>query len=98
MSNSVLFYSNKCQHSKKALDIINKNNINIKLVSIDDKNVKLPSFLKVVPTIIQQGNDRPLEGDFVFKWLERSKSQNTNTISSQPAPIPLMIFSFSAFP
>jgi hypothetical protein len=71
MSKSILFYSNKCKHSKKAIDIINKNRINIQLVSIDDKRIKLPSFLKVVPTIIEQGSQQPLEGDFVFKWLNR---------------------------
>lgn len=80
MTNSILFYSNKCKHSKKALQIINDNNINIKLVSIDDKNVKLPSFLKVVPTIIQQGLEQPLEGDFVFKWLDRFKSESSKQL------------------
>jgi hypothetical protein len=80
MSDSVLFYSNKCKHSKKAIQIINDNNINIKLVSIDDKNVKLPTFLKVVPTIIQQGIEQPLEGDFVFKWLDTSKTQRSKQL------------------
>ena len=83
MSKSILFYSNKCQHSKKALDIINKNNINIKLVSIDDKSIKLPSFLKVVPTIIEQGSEQPLEGDFVFKWLNRYNKQDSSQLNSQ---------------
>ena len=75
MSSSILFYSNKCKHSKKAIEIINSNNINIRLISIDSKDIKLPSFLKVVPTIIEQGLDQPLEGDFVFKWLDKYKSK-----------------------
>ena len=78
MSKSVLFYSNKCKHSSKALEIIKQNNININMVSIDNKNIKLPSFLKVVPTIIEQGSDTPLEGDFVFKWLERFNKSDTS--------------------
>tara|TARA_B100001248_G_scaffold253914_1_gene231692 strand:- start:1749 stop:2261 length:513 start_codon:yes stop_codon:yes gene_type:complete len=86
MSKSILFYSNRCQHSKRALDIINKNNINIKLVSIDDKSIKLPSFLKVVPTIIEQGIEKPLEGDFVFKWLDRYNKQNSSQVSTQDKP------------
>ena len=86
MSKSVLFYSNKCQHSKKAIDIINKNNINIKLVSIDDKSIKLPSFLKVVPTIIEQGIEQPLEGDFVFKWLDRYNKQGSSQVSTKEKP------------
>lgn len=90
MSKSVLFYSNKCKHSLKAIELIKQNNININLVSIDNKNVKLPTFLKVVPTIIEEGSNSPLEGDFVFKWLQRfikqdnpQSNQQSNTQSNQ---------------
>jgi hypothetical protein len=83
MSKSILFYSNKCKHSKKAIDMINKNSINIQLVSIDDKSIKVPSFLKVVPTIIEQGSEQPLEGDFVFKWLSRYTKHDSGQIKSK---------------
>ena len=86
MSSSILFYSNKCKHSRKALEIINANNINIRLISIDSKNVKLPSFLKVVPTIIEQGLDQPLEGDFVFKWLDKFKSKKPQHLEAPNKP------------
>lgn len=76
MSKSVLFYSNKCKHSRKALELIQKNKININLVSIDNPNINLPNFLKVVPTIIEEGQNSPLEGNFVFKWLDRYIKQN----------------------
>ena len=56
----------------KKLKAIQKNKININLVSIDNPNIKLPKFLKVVPTIIEEGQNSPLEGNFVFKWLDRS--------------------------
>ena len=89
MSKSVLFYSNKCKHSRKAIELIKKNNININLVSIDNKNIKLPTFLKVVPTIIEEGSNSPLEGDFVFKWLERftKKSNPQSNPQSNLQPI-----------
>ena len=86
MSNSVIFYSKKCKYSNKALKIISENNIPIKPICIDDKSVKLPSFLKVVPTIIEQGTDRPLEGDFVFKWLESRIKKPMNSSSSSTNP------------
>lgn len=93
MSNSVIFYSKKCKYSSKALKIISENNIPIKSICIDDKSIELPSFLKVVPTIIEQGTDRPLEGDFVFKWLQSrikktingsNTSTNSQITSSNP--------------
>ena len=86
MSKSVLFYSNQCKHSLKALEIIKKNNINIKLVSVNNKNITLPSFLKVVPTIIEQGSNQPLEGDFVFKWLNKYNKQESSNLNSQVQP------------
>lgn len=83
MSKSVLFYSNKCKHSLKAIELIKKNNININLVSIDNKNIKLPTFLKVVPTIIEEGSNSPLEGEFVFKWLQRFIKQDNHQANYQ---------------
>ena len=78
MSESIIFYSMKCKHSMKALEIIKNNNININLECIDN-NKNLPKFLKVVPTIIEKNCDKPLEGDFVFNWLNRFvKSSNSN--------------------
>jgi len=71
MSTFILFYSNKCKHSQKAIQIINKHNINIEKICIDDNKIKLPSFLKVVPTIIDKKNPQPLEGNNVFGWLEQ---------------------------
>lgn len=35
-----------------------------------DGNVKIPSVVKSVPTLIARGINRPLVGDQVFSWLE----------------------------
>ena len=75
----VLFYSNKCQHSKDALEIINKNNLNILTVSIES-GIKLPSFLKVVPTLIVPNIKMPLEGSNVFEWMKKYIQQNTSSV------------------
>ena len=71
----------KCKFSIKALEIIKKNNININLECIDN-NKNLPKFLKVVPTIIDKNCDKPLEGDFVFKFLNKFVNKSDNNINS----------------
>ena len=71
----------KCKYSIKALDIIKKNNININLECIDN-NKNLPKFLKVVPTIIEKNCEKPLEGNFVFNYLERFNKSNSNSSKS----------------
>ena len=72
----------KCKFSTKALEIIKKNNININLECIDN-NKNLPKFLRVVPTIIDKNCDKPLEGDFVFKFLNKFVNKsNTNSNSN----------------
>ena len=82
MSDSIIFYSMKCKFSTKALEIIKKNNININLECIDN-NKNLPKFLRVVPTIIDKNCDKPLEGDFVFKFLNKFVNKsNTNSNSN----------------
>ena len=72
----ILFYSQKCSHSNKALDIIKKNNMNIQLQSIDMLK-SIPTFLKVVPTILIQKDSKILEGKNVFEYLNKSNTDNT---------------------
>lgn len=81
MPESIIFYSMKCKYSMKALDIIKKNNININLECIDN-NKNLPTFLKVVPTIINKNCDKPLEGNFVFTWLNNFVDKSSTNLNS----------------
>ena len=82
MSNYAIFYSNKCKHSQRALELINSNNININKICIDSKNINLPKFLKVVPTIINKENPQPLEGNAVFKWIEQFKNSSNTSVTN----------------
>ena len=75
----ILFYSEKCTHSNKALAIIKKNNLSIDKQSIDMLK-QIPSFLKVVPTILIQKDSKILEGKDVFEYLNK----NTSDSSIQP--------------
>ena len=88
MSESIIFYSMRCKHSMKALEIIKNNNININLECIDN-NKNLPKFLKVVPTIIEKNCDKPLEGDFVFNWLNRFVKSSSSSSSSNMTQKPI---------
>ena len=49
----ILFYSNYCDFSKEIVNNISNNNLsdNFVFICVDDKNIELPTFLKVVPTI-----------------------------------------------
>lgn len=74
----VLFYSNNCNHSKTFLVNLMKTKINdsVKKICVDGNDIKLPSVIKSVPTLIARGINRPLVGEQVFAWLENEASKN----------------------
>jgi len=73
----ILFYSNKCLHSKELLNLLYKDpDLNQKFVkiNIDNANVKIPPYIKSVPSCIinSNGNKQPqlLVGSAIFKWYK----------------------------
>ena len=82
----ILFYSNKCEYSKKILLYLEKNNIKevFKFVNVDDN--KLPSDIKIVPTIIDTDLNEVMEGKKAFEYLSNIKYFNnpTNNIDFIP--------------
>jgi hypothetical protein len=70
---NLLFYSKKCKTCEMFINTCHNNNVlkYLKLVCIDD-NISTYSAkgLKLVPTLIIQGNNTPIEGKNVFAWLE----------------------------
>ena len=77
MSNnySVIYYSNFCNNSKDLLKELTEHALlkNFERICIDRNqniNLKLPSFLKEVPTIIVPDYDQPLVGIDAFKWIK----------------------------
>lgn len=75
----ILFYSNKCEFSKKILTYINKNEIQdlFKMVDIDT-NV-IPKDIKIVPTIIDVNLNQIMEGKNAFEYLTNIKYFNIKT-------------------
>ena len=73
----VLFYSNKCLHSKELLGLLVKDvSLNQKFtkINVDNPNLKLPPYVKSVPTAIITINNKPniLVGSNIFKWYQET--------------------------
>lgn len=87
-SNNVLFYSNKCVHSKELLNLIMKDtklNQKITKVNVDNPNIKLPPYVKSVPSMICNDNKKPtlLVGSKIFDWYNDQHKENVSTNSIQ---------------
>jgi len=72
----ILFYSNKCLHSKELLNLLYKDpDLNQKFVkiNIDTGNVKIPPYVKSVPTAIISENGQPnlMVGSAIFSWYKQ---------------------------
>jgi len=84
--NLVLFYSNKCIHSKEFLILLHKdtelNNQTTK-VNVDNSNIKLPPYVKSVPSLIINENNKPnlLVGSKIFEWYNQKHKQNISNES-----------------
>ena len=75
----ILFYSPKCEYSKKILLYLEKNNIKdfFKMLNID--NQKIPNDIKIVPTIIDTDLNEIMEGKKAFEYLINIKYFNNPT-------------------
>lgn len=84
----VLFYSSRCLHSKEFMQLLHKDpDLNQKFtkVNIDNKNIKIPPYIKAVPTIIVQDSGKPnlLVGSAIFDWYNSIHKKNIESNSIQ---------------
>lgn len=81
MNKYILFYSNRCIHCNKLINIINNKTLQdkFKYISVDDNTIKIPEIIKSVPTLIVKGINKPLIGKEVFLWLESQDYLNIDT-------------------
>ena len=72
MNKDIVFYSNFCSFSKEIVALLSKSAIHQSLVYIcvDDKNINLPNFITVVPTIYISQDRKILTDDEISKWIE----------------------------
>lgn len=87
MESNIIFYSNKCLHCKKIIDLITNENIidNFKLVCIDNNSSKYP-YIQRVPTLIISKDRVPLVGVNAFNFIKANTQFNkkTNNINLNP--------------
>lgn len=84
MSNNdyILFYSNKCMHSKEFLVLLSKDSsLDRKFikVNVDNRGVKIPPYVKKVPSAIIPMNGSPnlLVGVNIFKWYNDNHQKSS---------------------
>ncbi len=76
----ILFYSNKCMHSKEFLVLLQKDpSLDRKFmkVNVDTRGIRIPNYIKSVPSAIIPINGQPslLVGVNIFKWYDESHRQ-----------------------
>ena len=78
LSKDLLFYSNYCLHSNNLINTISKTSIHneILYICIDEKKVKVPSFITRVPTIYLTQDKKILVEDDIDRWFEQKNRKN----------------------
>ena len=80
----ILFYSNKCLHSKELLNLLHKDvqlNQKFTKINIDNPNIKIPPYVKSVPSAIITSNGQPslMVGSQIFKWYNSLHAKAVET-------------------
>ena len=82
MDKDILFFSNYCVHSKDLIKKISSTPLQKELVFIcvDDKNIKLPPFIQVVPTIYLIKNKSILTEEKITEWIDSKNKKDNDEI------------------
>jgi hypothetical protein len=85
-SEYILFYSNKCLHCKELLTLLYKDvelNQKFTKINIDNTGIKIPPYVKAVPSAIITNNGQPnlMVGNAIFKWFNQRHSKTIETQS-----------------
>lgn len=85
-SNSFLFFSEHCEHSKKLLNTLTEHNLikNYELCCIDLDDIKIPDFVTSVPTIYISNQKRLLVDEALFHYINIEINRNNNQSSNKP--------------
>ena len=72
---NILFYSKKCQTCNNLINILNNENLLpiFDLFCVDGQLNLLPSYIKIVPTMIVHNINKPLVGSQTFDWIKTIK-------------------------
>lgn len=71
----IVFYSNLCSYSNEIINLIKEHNIekDLMLINIDDDQISLPNFIKVVPTIYLINDKTLIIDESILSWIENKK-------------------------
>ena len=88
LSKDLLFYSNYCLHSNNLINTISKTPIhnNILYICIDEKKVKVPSFITRVPTVYLVNEKKILVEDDIDRWFEQKQRAMHPQMPNQQMP------------
>jgi hypothetical protein len=72
---NIVFYSTLCSYSNEVIGIIKDSNLEkeLMLLNIDDNQIKLPDFIKVVPTIYLTKEKTLIIDEEILTWIESRK-------------------------
>jgi hypothetical protein len=87
LNKDLLFYSNYCLHSNNLINTISKTSLheNMIYICIDEKKVKVPSFITRVPTVYLVKDKKILVEDDIDRWFEnKNKANNLHNQNQQP--------------
>jgi hypothetical protein len=78
LNKDLLFYSNYCLHSNNLINTISKTGLheNMIYICIDEKKVKVPSFITRVPTVYLVKDKKILVEDDIDRWFENKNKAN----------------------
>lgn len=81
MSNSFLFFSNYCQHSKRLIETCNKHDLNkvFTYCNVDNSQINIPPFIQCVPTLYLATERKILSNEELFKYIEEKLSKTSNS-------------------
>lgn len=76
---AVCYYSNRCQWSERFMKLLAQTAFRdeVHFICVDPNaqgvRPKLPTFLKIVPTLVVRGEDRPRTGEEVVNWVSEQQ-------------------------
>jgi hypothetical protein len=79
----IVFYSTLCSYSNEVVGIIKDSNLEkeLMLINIDDNQIKLPDFIKVVPTIYLTKDKTLIIDEEIITWIENKKKVFSSSVN-----------------
>jgi hypothetical protein len=72
MSKNILFFSKYCSHSIECIEKLGREELSkMAKICVDDRNIQLPSFIKVVPTIYLTTEKNILCDEDLDLWIKK---------------------------